>query len=150
MVKRTVRRRFEFERLEQRETPSAGLGGSAIHDLAKHAKTVALHGGGTATYSSRSAATVTGNSTILGNFTGTITIPSSGQAVVVLHSGSNTLDLAVKGSSTQGKVSHFKGTFTITGGTNQFMGFTGNGTITSTQALNAPAFSFSINGKVTE
>ncbi len=147
MAVRTVRRRLGFEGLEQRETPSSMGGG--ITELAKHPKAVAFKGAGNAVYSSQTTAAVTGRANVLGNFNGEFTATSATTTSVVLDSGNNQLDLTVTGSYSKGKTPHFRGTFVIDSGTNQFAGVTGSGKVAGTLNTMTDTLKFSINGKIT-
>lgn len=149
MTRSSVRnRRMQFEALERRDTPSAGLAGG-VDAAARHPRPITFSGSGTAVYVSNTSASITGTGTPIGNFSGTLTATSVSHATVVLSSAGGQLDFSTTGKLPTGKSTHFHGTFKIDSGTGTFSAVTGgHGNISGT--LHGDSLSFTINGKITE
>jgi hypothetical protein len=154
--------RARVEPLEQRETPSTGAG---LHHLAPHI--AALRGTGTGVLQSQIATatgverftTLSGRSTVLGNFTGGAL---SDFASATAPRGTSTLTLFTQSGDQIGLTAtvafgtpHPKAhtvpvtiSFTILDGTGAFVNTSGSGTITGTQNLATGVLKFNLNGRI--
>ncbi|MDR3634757.1 MAG: hypothetical protein P4L84_13215 [Isosphaeraceae bacterium] len=144
------RRQFQFESLERRETPSAGVSG-AVQSLARsaHAKTAEIHMSGNGTVSGSTVTLTSGQSSQLGPITGTVT---GTNAVVTGSKGSLTLTSVTGtfGKEHNGKES-FHGTFTIVSGSVGGTAVTGGqGTFSGSLNVTANTLHITFKGKVTE
>jgi hypothetical protein len=158
------RRRYEFDALERRETPSALMGGALVRTPTSHP--TAFQGSGRAVTFSQiplpdgglvANGTVSGRAGGLGAFTGPIATTLgvnrlSASSVVVLNAqNGDHLNISFQGSFRTPRSSIEQGSFpfTITGGTGHLAGATGSGTLIEALNTNTGAASFNFSGRIT-
>jgi hypothetical protein len=145
MAVRNSRRRFTFEALERRDTPTAGLHG--VHHLVRPARPIALHGTADIALTSSTTGSVTdGRSNVLGNFEGTITNMN-----VTLNGDNGTLNLFVtaKLGRPRGGRESFHGTFRVVSGTVGGVALAGGqGTINGLVSASTESGTVTLNGKL--
>lgn len=106
-------RRYTFESLERRDTPSAGLHGAIVEHVSRPARPIAFRGSAQIALTGPSTGSITNGQANLGPFTGTIDGTN-----VTLTSANGTLNLVVKftvGKPRGGRES-IVGSFQIVGG----------------------------------
>ncbi len=133
------RRQFQLESLERRDTPSAGASGT-MQALAT--KAFSFSGSATGSYSSVDAATFHGSASHLGAYTGTLNATGSNCGAIVLSTSNGEIDLnsvGKYGKASRAGIIHGTFHFTVTGGTGEYAGATGSGTIKATVDHNTGA-----------
>lgn len=139
-------RRYTFESLERRDTPSAGLHSAIVHHVSRPARPIAFRGSATIGLTGPSTGAVTNGQSNLGPFTGTIDGTN-----VTLTSPNGTLNLVVafKVGAPRGGRETLRGTFRIVSGN---IGDTpvvgGQGTLNGVLTVASQSGLVNLNGKI--